>query len=163
MSRQQVQYINTELQVGALLNLAAISAATTLDGAREQGVRIKQMKLGMSYKNKTAGEGPIIVGICSTTLSATEMAEALVADPQGIEDPPATEQGNRRMYPIWVIPAGPSDDDTTHVLEEVRYPWKEMDEGSGIKIFAFNIDGNTLTTGTEITVFGPVVQEWLRD
>ncbi len=163
MSRQQIQYIDAELQVGALANVAAVAVATQLDGAHEQGVRIKQLKLGMSYKNKTAGEGPIIIGLCANTLNVTEIAEALNADPQGIDDPPATEQGNRKVFPIWMIPTGLTDDDETSVLTEVHYPWKEMDEGSGLKLFAFNIDGNTLTTGTEITVFGAAVQEWLRD
>ncbi len=163
MSRQQVQHIVSEVALGTLANLTAIAIALTPDASREQGARIKQLKLAISYKGKTAGEGPLIVGLCDSNLSVAEIAEAILADPQHVADVPATEQGNRRVFPIWIIPAGLTADDRIQKTEEVHYPWKDMEESQGLKFWVFNADGNALTTGTEVTVDGSIVGEWLHD
>ncbi len=163
MSRQQIQYINVEVVLSTLATLTAITGATAIDAGRLQGVRLKKMKLACSYKGKTAGEGPLVVGLCDTTLSVAEIAEAILADPQGVAEVPATEQGNRRVFPIWNIGPGLVADDAIQMYREVHFPWKDWPEDKGIKVFVFNNDGSNLTTGTTVTVFGPVVQEWLRD
>ena len=163
MSRQQVQHIVAEIALSTLASLTAIAVILTPDSSRDQGVRIKQLKLACTYKGKTAGEGPLMVGLCDSNLSVAEIAEALVADPQHVGDVPATEQGNRRVFPIWNIGPALVAGDSVEGFEDVHYPWKTMEEGIGLKLFVFNADGSALTTGTIVTVTGSTVQEWLRD
>ncbi len=163
MSRQQVQYLISEVALSTLANLTAISVATLIDTSRLQGMRLKQLKAAVSYKGKTVGEGPLMYGLCSQDLTNAEIAEALIADPQQIQDEPANEQGNRKVFPLGVIEAGLAADEANQPLRDVRYPWKMIEESQGIKFWVFNIDGNALTTGTEVTFTAAVVGEWLND
>lgn len=163
VSRQQVQYINSEVTLGALATATAVTAATIIDPSREQGSKIKELRLAMSFKGKTAGEGPIVVGLCELSLSVGQIKEALEADPQLLRDVPSAEQGNRRVFPIWQVPSLRTSDSEIVRMKDVRWPWKNMEEGMGIKVFAFNNSGSTLTTGTTVIVFGAAVTEWLHD
>ncbi len=163
MSRQQVQHIVAELAISTLANLTALTVALPMDAARENGVRMKKLMLAINYRGKTASEGPLRVGLCDSTLNVTEIKEALEADPQFFEDIPASEEANRRVFTVWTIPAGLVADEHTQRIREVHYPWKDVQEGQGIKVFVFNDSGATMTTGMVLTVTGVAVQEWLRD
>ncbi len=164
MGRMQVLHGNASITLGTLAALTGITTGLEIDGSREQGVRIRQLKAAISFSGKTTGEGGILVGF-STDLSATELTEALVADPQGISDIPATEQGNRKVFPVWLIGSSqvagvlPLEQE----LREINYPWKQIDEGSGIQLFAFNLGSGALTTGGGMSVTYVAVQEWLDD
>lgn len=161
--RQQVQYLIVEVALGTLANLTVTGATTQIDASRDNGMRIKQLKAAVSFKGKTAGEGPLIAGLCAQDLTNAEIAEALVADPQKTVDTPSSEQGNRRVFPIWNIGPGLVADDSITELKEVHYPWKMIGEDEGLKFFVMNNDGSSLTTGTTMTLFAAVVGEWLRD
>ncbi len=124
---------------------------------------MEKIKLAISFKGKTVGEGPIVVGLSNLDLSNAEIAEAIIADPQHSEDTTGMEQTNRKIFPVWVIPAGLAAESEIQMLRTIPYPWREVMEGSGLKFWAFNADGNTLTTGTEITISGVIVGRWLRD
>ncbi len=162
--RMQVQHGRVSLVPGALGALTATTVSLPLDASRSQGVRLKQLKASYSYSGKTAFEGPLVCGF-SIDLSAAEVTEAMTADPQHINDVPATEEGNRKVFPIWVVPffatAGETGRDTQ--LEEVNLPWKELTEGQGIQFFIFNGESGALTTGMGGTLQFTAVQEWLRD
>ncbi len=160
---QQVQHFNTEITLGALAANDTIIANTPLDGSREQGFRIKQLKATCTFKNKTGGEGPIGVGFAKDLTNA-EVEEALEADPQDQHDVPAVEQGNRRVFPIWTIgEAETGIGQPVYHLREVRFPWKEFLEGEGLQVFAHNWDDTVLTTGTRVHITVVVVYEWLKD
>ncbi len=163
MSRQQVVHLNGLVGIGTLADVTAIVLNTKIDASREQGVKIRQLKASMSYNGKTASEGPLIVGV-AVELTAVEIAEAMNADPQRWDDTDAKDKGNRKVFPIWTIPAGVlTGDDRNQKLEEINIPWKIIPEGSTLKWFVFNASGSTLTTGTIVHVHAAAVTEWLND
>jgi len=161
MSNQQVQHIIAEITVGALTTLSVAGAALAIDAARKQGVRIKKMKYAVTYKDKTAGEGPLLFGLASVDLTNAEIAEALIADPQSARDSPSNEEANRQVFPLQLLPASAEVATQEHQpMRSVRYPWKRILIGNGLKAFVANLDGSTLTTGTLVSVFISVVQDW---
>ncbi len=162
MSRQQVQHHNPSLPLGSLGSQQVISVLMDIDESRENGVMIKQFKASVDIRDKTVNEGPIRVGF-SVGLSDAEIKEALDADPQGANDVPATEQANRKVFPVWTIPSGLVSSNEIQVLADIHFPWKEIDEGTAVTIWAQNCDSSTLTTGAVITTLISLVQEWLND
>ncbi len=161
MGNQQVQYLINEITVGALTTLAVAGSSTMIDSSRLAGMRIKKMKYAVQYKDKTASEGPLLLGMASVDLSNAEIAEALVADPQSPRDQPAAEQANRQVFPLAMLPASVEvAGNEIQALRSLRYPWKRILEGNGLKYFVQNLDGSTLTSGTLVTVFTAVVGTW---
>ncbi len=158
---------NLNFNLGALTSLTASTNALLIDGARDQGVKLLKLKAAISLRNKTAGEGPITVGI-AIGVSAAEIAEAIVADPQGISDDPALQRSQRRVFPIWyfgkeVANTADLSEGPVKKLEDVDIPWKMIEEGLNMFWYAFNHDSSDLTTGTSIDIVSVAVQEWLRD
>ncbi len=161
MGNQQVQYLTNEVTIGALATLAVAGSSTNIDSARLAGMRIKKMKYAVTYKDKTAGEGPLLVGLASVDLSNVEIQEALAADPQSPRDQPAAEQANRQVFPLVMLPASNDVASQAQVpLRSLRYPWKRILEGNGLKFWVQNLDGSTLTTGGLVTIFTAVVGTW---
>ncbi len=170
-TRTQVQHGNTGLALSTLGAATAATGSLAIDASRTQGVKLMQFKGAVEWNGKTAGEGPLVVGL-SIDLSSSEVAEAIIADPQHVNDVPATEQGNRKVYPLFTIArkstdgtwsrgAMANDDAAEHA--DLKFPWRELTEGQGIQFWVFNRDASALTTGTEISLDWDAVQEWLRD
>ena len=163
-SRQQVIHNVLELDLAILPTLNVKAAATKIDAAREQGARIKQMKAAISWKDKPTTLGPLLVGF-SVGLTELQIAEALLADPiSDKSNVEAAEQANRRVFPVWLIPAGiaVASEELTK-LEEIHFPWKEIDEGVDLDFWVQNLDGSSLTGNTLVVAQIAFVTEWLRD
>ncbi len=161
--REQVIHEVVELAVGALASLDAVSAASKMDSSQSQGFRFKKVKGAISYKDKTTLEGPILFGAAMGG-DASEIEEALEADPQGTNDNPAGERSNRKVWPIAMIPAASETDGrNAKLMREVYWPFKEKREGDGILFWAYNMDTATLTTGALITAWFTYFGTWLRD
>ncbi len=160
---QQVQYINDNVIVANLATTKVQGQAIAIDGSRTQGVRIKKMMGAVTWEGKTTIEGPLLYGIATIDLSNAEIEEALEADPQGENDQPASDQGNRQVFPLGLIPASVliSAAHTQH-YRRWNWPWKTIPEGSGLKFWVQNLDSATLTTGTLVNFSCVIVQEWLR-
>ncbi len=137
--------------------------ATIIDGSREQGIRISKLKTCLSYEALETLIGPVVVGL-SVGLSAAEVEEALEADPQGMQDTPAMEQTDRKVFPIYMIPARTEvNNRNIQKFETIEdWPFREIDEGNSLDMWAFNIDGSALTAGI-ITLGMVLTGEWLRD
>ncbi len=159
MGDQQVQHDGVRITVGTLGAIAAVTASLNIDAARVSGVLIKKWMAAMSHSGLQTGDGPIIVGY-SQDLSATEVAECLNADPQGDGDIPATERGNRKVVPVWVISQG-GDDAPGYVMPaRFRWPWPEMKEGTGLQMFVYNAGMSPLSAGLVVDTWNTWVQEW---
>ncbi len=160
---QQVQHINRSVTVGALATITVAGSATNIDAARLQGVRIKKIRGNVSWFGKTTLEGPVMYGLASIDLSNSEIAEALNADPQSENDQPASDRGNRKVVPMGIIPrATEVDGRNMRSFMNITWPWKVIPVGSGLKIWVFNLDTSTLTTGMEVKFNLAIVQEWIR-
>lgn len=157
MGNQQVQHQNVTLDAGALVTQTVVSQSLNIDAGRISGVRIKKWMASFNHRGFANGEGPVMFGF-STDLSAAEIAEALVADPQGTGDAPATERANRKVFPIGITPSFLSSE--IEYQREIHWPWKEMKEGTGLQFWLFNTGAATLTTGGSVTVVNSWVTEW---
>lgn len=167
--RTQLVHLNTTFSLGALGFDAVISQATKIDNARQQGIRLLKVKGTWDADGKTANEGPVVVGF-NMGLAATEVAEAFVADPQIFEDAGASEQANRKCYPVASIPysaTGLQNSGTGQLSNsrwwDQRVPSWEFPEGRGLNLFAINRGAANLTTGTTIRFVGVAVTKWLDD
>ncbi len=159
------------LNLGTLGSKAAIQLNTKIDGSRRQGCKISKVKASFNWKAKTNDEGPILVGLAAN-LSQTEVAEMLTADPQQYEDPGASEEGNRRVFPIWVIPKKGADqwqstfanqDALGYRMADVGLPSWTLNEDEALTWWAFNADSAALTTGTRLEFTDIIVTTWERD
>ncbi len=163
---QQVQYIHNAIALGTLGAKSSITDGLPIDGSRLQGIRIKKLMYNAEFIDKSAANGPISWGL-AVGLSAAEVAEAIEADPQGEMDVPATDQGNRRVFPIGTIGVDAVNSDVTpdsiKEYREIKFPWKKIPEGVGLFMFAHNHGLGALTTGTLITAEFVFVYEWLDD
>ncbi len=159
--RQQISHLIDAIALLTLANVTAIIGNLDIDSTREQGVILKQFKAAFSLVGNTAGEGPIVYGLC-TELTALEVAEAMNADPQFMDDVPASEQANRRVFPVGIFNSNANSSEH-HDLEEVHYPWKEVPENQTLKWFVFNGSGAALTTGAVATIVAAAVTDWMRD
>ncbi len=152
------------MTLSTLASVAVIEDAAKTDTARAQGVRVKKMKIAVSYQGKTEGEGPLLVGVAHGNLSVTEIAEALNSDPQGQDQTVPMEQAQRTVMPIALIPAvGVGGNGVPLELDDVRFPWKEVKEGTDITMWTQNLDTGALTTGTIVECHMTLLQEWLDD
>lgn len=160
--RQQVQHGIAAISLGTLGTNDTISVALTIDGSRDQGIFLKKMKAGFQLNGLTTDDGPLLVGL-ALAMSAAEVEEALEADPQGVDDVPASEQANRKVFPIGFFTQGKDPVDADLIpLRRVKFPWKEISEGQNLFMFVHNYGGN-MTTGAAVTMIWTAVQEWLRD
>ncbi len=155
--------------LGALVASTAILLAQIMDSSLEQGHKLKKLKGTMEMKSKTAGQGPILIGI-SSGLDAAEVAEAIVADPQLHKDAGDSDESNRKVFPIWVLPEASTSMGNVSAaildhnkLENLRVPSWTTEEGRALNWFAHNLGSADLTSGTTIQLTWAIVIEWLRD
>ncbi len=156
-------YDDVSMSLGTLASGAVIKGATKIDAAREQGTILKKIMAQCSVNGKTAGEGPLIVGLCNVDLSTVEIAEALAADPQKGLDTPASEQVEREIMIVWMVGRGITSDAEITPFREVKYPWKEVIEGNGLAWFVMNAGASGLTDSSFVSVFSFIHGEWMRD
>ncbi len=152
------------LAVGGLANAAGILQSSKLDGSQRQGKLMKKTYGRVTWSGKTDDQGPVLYGV-THTLSAAELAEALVADPQGQDDPTTSDAANRPIILWGVIPADGVEIPASVDLSYRRYKmfsWK-IREGVSLQYFAFNTSGGTLTTGLVIRFLMTHVYTWLQD
>ncbi len=157
-----------EIAFGALASEAAVIDGTLIDPSRLQGSKIRKLKAWCYLKSKTVDEGPVVCGF-SIGATAVEVAEALVADPQRHEDVGKSEEGNRKVFPIWVFgknvisSPGSTPNGDSHWLRDVGFPSWTVPEGVGLDFFAFNADANPLTAGGSVEWGYTAITIWERD
>ncbi len=123
---------------------------------------VKKLKGGMSYTKTLNEDTTTIVGL-SLGLSAAEIEEALEADPQGIEDVPAVDSANRKVWPIWILAANAEDDaQQIQRYDDIPVLFRERPEGSSFVWFAYNASLVTITAGA-VTITASWVFDWMRD
>ncbi len=164
-----VNHINQSFQLGTLAPLDAIAQVTKIDASREQGMRITKAVGNWFIDDLTGGQGPILVGMSVGVASAALVEECLEADPQNVDDTAAMEQSARKIAPQAVLTqdsdgAIGGGDGYWPQLRKVYIPWKEIPEGSGLSLWAYNTSSAALsTTDPQVTFIGVIVGEWLRD
>ncbi len=165
VGKKQKVFGSSNVPLLTLGGQTAILAVTRIDASRLQGVKIRDIFGIFNWSGKTTGEGPIYYGFADGRLSIAEIAETFNADPQVIDDVPASEQAERRVIVIGTMP----EVDTVQL--NVDDHWHKMmwptswtiPESVAFNVFAFNRGSGSLTTGTLLRFDGMFNTEWLED
>ncbi len=165
--RQFVQYMSNAIALTTLANNTAIIGNLPIDATREQGVRMRKFLYHVSSKGDVTQQYPIIYGL-AIELTAVEIAAALLADPQGIDDQPEMEKTTRKCWVLGTLRNAPSSngsgaEEMGYTYKKAYFPFKEIPEGSTLKWFVMNLSGAALTGAKIATITATAVQEWLRD
>ncbi len=163
---QIIHETNISQLLSTLAGVSTITAASRIDGSRQQGCKILKCKAAMFFDGKTTDEGPLIVGIAA--VSSGNISEAFVADPRRFEDPGLADDANRKVFPIWSIArrsvqSNSDTDDNMKMLEDIRMPTWTLTEEEALVWFIFNRSGSALTNGTTVRINAVFVTRWERD
>ncbi len=96
------------------------------------------------------------------------MAQALLADPQGIDDQPEVEKTTRKVWVLGTLSNAPSSNGSGREAmggeyKKAYFSFRDIPEGSTLKWFVMNLTGAALTGAKIATITATAVQEWLRD
>ena len=152
---------NIEEALGTLGAVTATVVNGKIDATREHGVFIPWVEHHMGIRGKTAGNGPISYGV--TNLSAAELAEALVADPQSTQDEEPLERARRGFIKILGTFGAPVTDPTEDLPPKITKIGWTVPEGGLFRTFFFNHNDTALTTGSLVGGFVRTAQRWIRD
>ncbi len=162
--RGQVLHDDIELASGTLAANTAIAVeSSVIRNENQQGFRIGRFKYWQSYNGKTAGEGPIMVGV-SVGLTAAEITECILARPLSDDDTDASDKANRKVYPLYIIAADGDEktaSNSTMNAQHIRFPWKEIPEH--VSIDWWMMSDTAVTSGLVVDIRSVFVGEWLRD
>lgn len=164
MARRKRNRNFTAIPVKMELALAALADNTVLTGdllgTLGRGLYVVSADLTWSLRDKTAGQGPINVGICHGDYSVTEVAEALSSwtDP---DDKIATEKARRLVRRVGVFSGNNSTEESLNDGKPIRTKVKiAIGDGQSLKAFALNDSGAALTTGSILQCYGMIYGRW---
>ncbi len=150
-------------KVNAQLSLSTLTNDTVITGVLlnlTQDAYLISADLTWSILNLTAGEGPLRVGLNNSILSVTEIAEALDASPNSQDDRIAIERTRRPVRDAGQFP-GLNSEEVLNNGNIFRTKVKMViTSARNLEIFARNLSGATLTTGSQINVVGKVYGNW---
>lgn len=158
MARTKTAIINHRfaLPTGALV--ASVAVKETARPNLNDDFTLQSFQAMGIYRDFTAGQGPIWIGICNSDLSVTEVGEYLTAGgPLDRTNRVLQEQVTR---PVMLL-------GQTNVDAAGNIIWKSgggdsglfqkfhmyCDDAHGMELFAFNDDDNDLTTGGQFAGF----------
>ncbi len=160
--RKQIIQLDLEATLGALAANSA-SLTTILDPTNESGFKIEKIKAAVTYRGKTADEGPLSWGF-EQGLTGAQVKETLEANPTSLLDNEAAERSNRKVYPQGIIPhhaVDPSGDEQK--VWDIRDFPKVIPEGDFLSFYVHNHHNSALTTGMAVQLIGLIYGEWMRD
>ncbi len=167
MALEQVFDDDGVLTLATLGANTAILSTSKIDSGRLQGMRVVESELSYDVVGKTATEGPIVIGVCCN-MTATEVANALVADPG--DKNRDTNRGKGTYIKVLgmigrsVTGIPGATPDALLAMMKISYGkngWS-VPEGKNLALFAYNM-GAALTTGTVLNWFASHFGVWLRD
>ncbi len=153
------------LTISTLAADAAQTTGTKIDAARLQGTRIHRLEYIIDWRAKTVDDGPLFIGFHRASISAAEVAEFYLADPQSSLDVPAIDQARFDVYPAQMIPrkatAGPGlTNDAIVDWKVLNWPWKNLPEDDALNVHAFNAGNGAFTTGAFVDVHLKIIEEF---
>ncbi len=152
---------NIEEALGTLGAFTAQVATTKIDASRGQGVFVPWVMMSLSLRGKTVGDGPIVWGV--SNMSAAEIAERWIADPQNEASKGPLEEARRGYFKIlgaFNASSAASLSDSSPTLYKLGVT---VIEGALLRPFFLNSDDSALSTGTEVEGFAMWAQRWIRD
>ncbi len=157
---------NIALDLGTLAAGDVISTSSSIDAARKQGFRVTKSRIMIEMSGKTAGEGPILMGLACNFANAAAIEAALEDDPQGVNTQDANRGKGTFLKVLALFMSAPTNIPTTRpLMYEFGYGkngWS-IPEAEALLYWARNQDTGALTTGTRISISAEHFGVWLRD
>ena len=152
-----VSKVNASLSLGALAANVAVSGVL-LDLA--ESAWLISADLSWALVNNTAEEGPVEVGLMSSSISPAELVEALDASPTSRGDRIAIERSGRPARQAGQFPGLSSGEvlNNGNVFRtRIKFPTATSQD---LEFFGVNRDPSTRTTGGLVKVSGKVYGNW---
>ncbi len=153
----QALRVEQEIGVGALINGNVLTSTMTALGETEY--QVVSMDLVWSKRDGTAGEGPFQVGVANGDLNATEIAEALDANPTSPADIVLRERAKRPVRHVGSF-AGLGEENLNDGKPIRTRLWTKLANGIEMEFWVRNRSGATLTTGMVVNVSGVIYGYW---
>ncbi len=160
---------DTTLNLATLAVKTILSQALKIDASRENGFRVTKSNFHFSVADKTAQEGPVMIGVACNFVNDAAITAALGADPQKAQADDIRGKGTfiKGLFLIGTnVQAYPGDGGAIDgQMIEVSYGkngWS-IPEGSSMVLWAWNMGAAALTTGTRINMYAEHFGVWLRD
>ncbi len=152
---------NIEAGLSTLAAFTAVVQTTKLDASREQGVFVPWIMAALSFRGKTVGEGPLLWGV--SNMSAAEIGERWVADPQSEASKEPLERARRGYFKILGVMGADAAANLSDQPPQLYKVGVTIPEGALLRVFILNSDDSALTTGTTVEGFIMWAQRWIRD
>ncbi len=146
-----------------LLTLAddTVKVSGILGGSLTEDLYIISIKAGWSLKAAgAAGQGPYAVGFSHGDLSATEVKEALTAQPLGPNDIIANEKARRPVRRVGVFQGFHTEEFMNQGVDIKTTVKLTVNDGKDINIYVHNKSGAVQTTGNLIQLTGVIFGRW---
>ncbi len=168
MVKEGVQIVHglEEISPGALAANTAVVSDLKIDGNLKNGFRIRKFKAWVEMSLFTQEDRPIEVGI-NMGLDATNTKEAIEADPQRINAPGESEEGNRPLYPLAMMYLNNTQklasNGPVYLQEYKDFPKWHVQEEVALKMYLYNWSSSALTAGGIAHIRYLIIGRWERD
>lgn len=172
MSNLKILYeVDWKLALGALAgDDVAVEPSAQIELTNEQGFRVQKLRWAGYYSGKTTSQGGIAWGIACNFEDATAAAQIetiLEAQPGSAQAADGRQTDSWWIKTMGVIPFigtdGMLDGGTDGmIMLDCDVNWS-VPEGSSMFLWAHNMSGSGLTTGTVIDLYAEIYGVWLRD
>ncbi len=152
---------NLNEAMGALAADTVLRATSRIDAGRLQGFRLLRTEYHVAARNMTSEDGPIHFGL-AVDLSVAEILECLNADPQRSNDVNLSEQAKRPVFPMGILFKDGDGNGQSVVSGVSKIGWS-VPEGVSLFWYFHNMDLNTITTGTIVSIIAKHFGVWLKD
>lgn len=149
--------MNVTLALGTLASGSAITGGLT---GLADNFWFQSGDLSWSLDNHTAGQGPILVGLANGDLSAAEIVESINAVPAARSDIINRELARRPVRRVGAFDAVNSGEKLFDGRTERQTIKMFCSVGVELNAYAFNASGSTLTTGSQLRIFGVLYGSW---
>ncbi len=145
-----------EIDISSLASLDAVSGASKIDAARENGFRI--LKSEVMIRSEVGG---LAVGMSGPGLNVAEVEEAIESDPQSPSDNVDIERTMRMVVPFGVVPFDALVMNLTG--ENAIKPRWSWPEGQAMLYWVYNFSPDAVTTDKGLSILAKHFGVWLND
>ncbi len=153
------------LALGTLASEGVVKNDFLQGSTQTTGFRISKLRIGLSLRAKTAGEGPVLIGIAcnaSTANIKSRFAASLAPTNKGNDPSIGSSVYVKALGYFAFNTAGDLQIPSDGQLMDVKMNWS-IPEDSALQLWAMNLDTGALTTGMFAAAVGEIYGVWLND
>lgn len=155
-----ILYDQVAIPLGSASPDSIVATSGRFTGNLEEDFRITRLDLWAGFQEPLpADEGPILIGIGSGTLDATELAECLDSSPFDNDGVPDIEETMRPVWPLAILTGSVTAPPTISMEKVLRWTFKNP---AGWNWWARSLDDDSLAGGSIIVVFAKIFGVWVN-